>query len=172
MTPAWYARSNGHAQLADWLAAQKPGAERAPIPRSALNGGPRAKFIQLYQRYTSAPARGLSTEQIVQQLLKWDKAYGISVSDVQVDRLNVHFEKLPEDTRKLAKEIVKLCPDVLEQGFATLAEVLEHFSERAEPVPDDLAALCADLDPAARDFPLLALQRSLQLNRSIGLWWD
>lgn len=172
MTAAWYARSNGHQQLADWLAGLQPGAERAPIPRSALNGGPRAKFIELYQRYTSDPERGLSTEQIVQQLLKWDKAYGVSVCDVQVDRLTVQFEKLPEDTRKLAKDIIKLCPDVLEQGFASLGEALEHFAERGEPVPDDLATLCAGLDPAARDFPILALQRSLQLNRSIGLWWD
>ncbi|PTU73064.1 DUF4253 domain-containing protein [Pseudomonas mangrovi] len=172
MTAAWYARSNGHEQLADWLAGLQPGAERAPIPRSALAGGPRAKFIELYQRYTSAPERGLSTEQIVKQLLKWDKAYGVSVFDVQVDRLNVSFEKLPEDTRKLAKDIVTLCPDVLEQGFASLGEALEHFAERAEPIPDDLAALCAGLDPATPDFPILALQRSLQLNRSVALWWD
>lgn len=172
MTPAWHARSNGHEHLADWLAGLQPGAERAPIPRSALDGGPRAKFIELYQRYTSAPGRGLSTEQIVRQLLKWDKTYGVSVCEVQADRLTVRFERLPEDTRKLAKDIVKLCPDVLEQGFATLDEVLEHFAEREEPVPDDIAALCAGLDPTASDFPLLALQRSLQLNRSIGLWWD
>ena len=111
-------------------------------------------------------------EQIVKQLLKWDKAYGVSVFDVQVDRLNVSFEKLPEDTRKLAKDIATLCPDVVEQGFASLGEALEHFAERAEPIPDDLAALCAGLDPAARDFPILALQRSLQLNRSVALWWD
>lgn len=172
MTAAWYARSNGHEQLADWLARLRPGAERKPIPRSALGDGPRAKFIELYRCHTSAPNRELDTEQIVRRLLKWDKAHGVSVSEVQVDRLTLRFETLPEDTRKLAREIAQLCPDLIEQGFASLGEVLEHFADRQEPLPDDLRALCEGLDPGARDFPLQALQRSLRQTRSIGLWWD
>jgi len=172
MTPAWYARSNGHDRLADWLASLRRGAERQPIPRSALKDGPRAKFIELYRRYTSAPARGLDTEQIIRQLLKWDKAYDIQVSDVQPDRVSVHFQRLPQDTRKLAGEIASLCPEVLEQDFATLGEALEDFAERGEPLPEDLRRLCEGLDPTAADFARQALQRSLQLNARIDLWWD
>ncbi len=172
MTAAWYARSNGHDALADWLAGLRRGAERQPIPRSARSGGPRAKFIELYRCHTSAPDRGLDTAKIVDQLLKWDKAHGIQVSEVCPDRLCVHFAQLPDDTRKLAREIVRLCPDVIDQGFGCLGEVLEDFAERGSPLPDDLQALCEGLDPTKRDFGIQLLQRSLQLQRRVSLWWD
>lgn len=164
MTAAWYAREAGHHEVADWLAAQRPGAERRPIPKSALNGGAKAKFIDLYRQYTNGANHGLDTEAIVKRLQRWDKEHGIWVLDVAADRLTVQFERLPEDLGKLAKEIAKFCPDVVD-GFAALAE--PH-----EARPADLQALLQGLQPSVPQFGLKALQRSLQTHRAVQLWWD
>lgn len=167
MTAAWYAREAGHHAVADWLAAQQPGAERSPIPKSALNGGAKAKFLDLYRQFTNGVNHGLNTEAIVRRLQRWDKEYEIAVLDVANDRLTVQFARLPEDLGKLAKEIAKFCPDALD-GFAGMAEQ----AERLELLPADLQTLLRGLSPSDRQFGLKALQRWLQTHQAIQLWWD
>ncbi|MDH1264470.1 ankyrin repeat domain-containing protein [Pseudomonas sp. GD03944] len=162
-TAAWYARDAGHHEVADWLAAQHPGAERSPIPKAALNGGAKAKYLDLYRHYTQGANHGLNTEAIVKKLQRWDKDYGIHVLDVSTDRLTVQFERLPDDLGKLAKDIGKFCPDTLD-SFAAMAE-------QKTPAPDQ-QALLQGLDPADKHFAYKALQRWLQTHQAVGLWWD
>lgn len=171
MTPAWYARSNGHLALADWLASLGRGAERCAIPRAAINGGPRAKFIELYRQYTSAPQQGLDTRRLVDCLVRWDKAHGVQVSEVGADRLRLHFESLPEDLDKLVRDLDKLCPSLL-QGFADVREALEHFHETDTAPPIELSQLCEGLDPQAKTFAHQLLQRSLRREKTVSLYWD
>lgn len=162
-TAAWYARQAGHNEVADWLAAQHPGAERSPIPKAALNGGAKAKYLDLYRQYTHGANHGLTTEAIVKKLQRWDKDHGIHVLDVATDRLTVQFERLPDDLGKLAKDIAKFSPDTL-ASFAAMAE-------QKTPHPDQ-QALLQGLDPDDKHFALKALQRWLQTHKAVGLWWD
>lgn len=167
MTAAWYARQAGHHAAADWLAAQHPGAERKPIPKAALNGGAKAKYLDLYRHYTNGANYGLDTEAIVKRLQRWDKEHGIHLLDVATDRFTLQFERLPDDATKLAKEIAKFCPDAL-VGFAALAEQ----SEQLDALPPDTRELLQGLRPDDKHFALKALQRWLQTHKAVQLWWD
>ena len=167
MTAAWYARQAGQHEAADWLAAQHPDAERQPIPKAALNGGPKAKYLDLYRHRTNGANYELNTETIVKRLQRWDKEHGIHVLDVATDRFTVQFERLPEDTNKLVKEIAKFCPDAVD-GFAALAEQVEHL----DTLPPDMRELLQDLQPQDKHFGLMALQRWLQTHKAVHLWWD
>ena len=165
MTAAWYAREGGHHAAADWLAAQHPGAERKPIPKAALNGGTKAKYLDLYRHYTNGANYGLNTEAIVKRLQRWDKEYGIHLLDVATDRFTLQFERLPEDLGKLAREIAKFCPDAV-SGFAVLAEQIEN------ELPPDIQQLLQGLAANDKHFGLKALQRWLQTHQAVQLWWD
>lgn len=167
MTAAWYAREAGHHVVADWLAAQHPGAERKPIPRAALNGGTKAKYLDLYRHYTNGAHYGLDTEAIVKRLQRWDKEHGIHLIEVATDRFTLQFERLPEDPGKLAKEIAKFCPDAV-GGFAVLAEQIECLDE----LSPDMRELLLGLQPNDKHFGLKALQRWLQTHKAVQLWWD
>ena len=167
MTAAWYARQANHHEVADWLAALHPGAERSAIPKSALNDGPKAKFIDLYRQYTNGSNYDLSTEAIIRKLQRWDKEHGVAVLDVASDRLTVQFERLPEDLGKLAKDIAKFCPDALD-GFTALAEQ----SENLDDLPPDMQELLQGLATNDKQFGLKALQRWLQTHKAVQLWWD
>lgn len=167
MTAAWYARQAGHHAVADWLAAQHPGAERSPIPKSALNGGAKAKYLDLYRHYTNGANQGLDTGAIVKRLQRWDKEHGVHVLDVATDRFTLQFERLPEDTGKLAREIARFCPDAAD-GFAVLAEQVERPSD----LPEDMQALLQGLKPDDKRFGLKALQRWLETHKAVQLWWD
>lgn len=167
MTAAWYAREAGHHEIADWLAALHPGAERKRIPKAALNGGAKAKYLDLYRHYTNGMNYDLSTESIVKRLQRWDKEYGIHILDVASDRFTLQFERLPADLDKLAREIARFCPDVV-NGFAVLAEQSDTLAD----LPPDMQELLQGLATNDRHFALKALQRWLQQHQAVHLWWD
>ncbi|WP_187359963.1 ankyrin repeat domain-containing protein [Chitinolyticbacter meiyuanensis] len=172
MTAAWYARQSGKDEVANWLARQHPAAERCRIPQSALNNGPKAKYLELYRKYTNGHNYELSTDAIVRQLSTWDKHYGIYVHNVEADRITVQFATLPANLDKLVKEIDKFCPDVISQHFGILHEQASQFLAHDREVPNDLSELLYGLDPQHKRFGHQVLARWLHTHRAVELWWD
>ena len=64
------------------------------------------------------------TSDIQTQFEQWDDTFGIDISDVASNWIMVKFHSLPADLDELAKEIYTLCPNVIDQQFASAGLVV------------------------------------------------
>lgn len=167
-TAALFAHKEGHAEIAEWLGARQAQAEPETVPESARPGGPLEKFADLYRQGVNGINVDLETDDIVQKLAVWDEKHGVHVVDTAHDRLTLQFERLPEDLVAFANEIADFCPDIIEQGFGTMAEFLGD----GDSLPDDLRQLVDGLDPDDEAFGVQALARWLKQHQAVELWWD
>jgi ankyrin repeat protein len=172
-TAARIAREAGHDAIADWLVEQGAAEVGGGIPPAAREGGPKAKYAALYQCGVDGANFNLDTDAIVDRLMQWDDRFGIDVVDVRSDgRFTVQFHRLESDFDAFAREIYAFCPDIVDQGFAEMAEAAERFGASGRGVPDDMKRLIEGFDPDDEAFGLKVLGRWLRTHRAVGLWWD
>lgn len=162
------AREAGHDAVADWL--RERGGSAASREETPLDRDPR--FAALYAHHTNGIHCGLTTDGVVAVLKDWDARFGIEISDVSESRLTVAFRTLPEDLSGLAQEIHAFCPDVVEQGFGCMDEMVEMYEETGREVPPHLQPLIEGIDFTKEGFGLEILARDLKARRQIVLWWD
>jgi hypothetical protein len=130
------------------------------------------KFAELRNKNTNGANYDLDTDAVVDRLRKWDAAYGIDVKDVGFDRVVVTFKKLPADVGKLAAEVYDFCPDVVDQHFGCMAEMVDAMEEMDEDVPEHVRELVEGVDLTADDYGVELLKRSLEKTKMVALWWD
>ena len=123
-TAAFYAKRAGNKEVAAWLTERMNPEVREELLKAMEARDP--KYQSLYQMATAGD--GLSTDEIVTTLQKWDKRHGITITDVEPDRLVVKFSTLPDEFDKLFKEIVVICPDVAEDKKALKKEFAKHMT--------------------------------------------
>ncbi|MEM8873271.1 MAG: DUF4253 domain-containing protein [Planctomycetota bacterium] len=129
-------------------------------------------IAQLREAGTNGDNFDVSTDDIIARLRKWDELYGIRIDDVAFDRLTVHFEKLPEDTRVLADEIYGFCPDTVDQHFGCVVEMIDAAEDMGMDVPENITELIEGVDLDAPDYGVELLRKDLVNTKSVGLWWD
>jgi ankyrin repeat protein len=168
-TAAFMALDAGHEDIADWLQGQTSDPAKPPA-RAAGQADP--KFAPLYENRTSAVNFALTTDGIVEVLRSWDERFGIEISEVSDDRLLVVFDQLPEPLADLAREIYEFCPDVVEQGFGCMDEMVSMAEETGRELRPDLQALVDGIDFTDEGFGLEILQRDLKTTQRVALWWD
>lgn len=169
-TAEFLARDAGHGAVADWLQGQGASAPGIAIEGASADRDP--KFGEVYERRTNGINCGITTDDVVRMLADWDQRFGIELSDVAGDRLVVRFAKLPEDLAPFAREIYEFCPDVVDQGFGCMDDMVDMFEETGQDLPAELGALIENIDFEDPDFGLEILQRDLKTHRSLALWWD
>jgi hypothetical protein len=59
---------------------------------------------------------GITNEDIIAQLKKWEERYPFVIVGADFDWIEIEFLKQPKDIDLLAEEIYKFCPDVVDQG--------------------------------------------------------
>lgn len=169
MTLIVLAKENGHQDLAKWLERLFPdmeGASRAK--KHKIN----PKLRPLVKAGTNGCNSGLDNEAIIQQLDRWDQLYGIEVSDAGSDKVTVRFLSLPEPLDQLAREIYDFCPDVIDQGFGCIDDLVAMQARDGQEIAPEWARLIHGVDLQHPDAGLILLQRSLSDTRSVALWWD
>ncbi len=114
----------------------------------------------------------ITNDDIIRQLTAWHDAYGIEISDVGHDRVNVTFQSLPDDLDALAAEIYEFCPDVVDQHFGCMDDMIDQMAEIGQDVSDELAELVDGVDFQDEDFGLTLLKKSLRMTQQVPLWWD
>jgi hypothetical protein len=135
-------------------------------------GPPSPKFAELYEKHTDGINCGLTTDGLVAVLSEWDERLGIELSDVGHDRVAVSFASLPHDLAAFAREIYALCPDIVDQGFGCMGDMVEMVEETGRSLPENVRALIDGIDFADESFGLEILQRDLAARRAVALWWD
>jgi hypothetical protein len=114
----------------------------------------------------------LSTEDLIEQFKDWDAKYGIELSDIEFDSVIVTFNNLPEDLTDLAVEIYEFCPDTIDQHFGCMAEAIAITEGFGKDLSEDIQALIKGIDLSDEDYGFELLKRSLEINKTVPLWWD
>lgn len=130
----------------------------------------KAKFEQIRQLQTNGINYDLDTEDIVEKLEQWDTLYGIELSNIEQDSVTVKFDSLPDDFGELAGEIYEFCPDVIDQHFGCMDEMVEMMG--SEGLSPALAELVEGVNFGDENFGEILLQKSLQSTQTVVLWWD
>jgi hypothetical protein len=122
--------------------------------------------IKQYQ--TNGINYDVTTEDIIKKLQDWDKLFGIQISDISYDQVTVFFQKLPDNLAEMAMEIYEFCPDVIDQGFGCMDDMLTMIPE----IDEQTKALLEGVDMDNPDFGLKILENALKIEQKVTLWWD
>ncbi len=169
-TAEFIAREEGHDEVADWLRQSVPPEELKQREEKIKARNP--KFLQIYEYRTNGINCDVTTADIEKQLTGWDKLYGVSISEVREDRLTIHFENMPNDVSSLAKELYEFCPDIIDQGFGVMDEMVEMAESGAFELDAEVKKMIAGIDFDDENFGLVLLERHLKEHSFIELWWD
>ncbi|PZO42346.1 MAG: hypothetical protein DCF19_07055 [Pseudanabaena frigida] len=130
------------------------------------------KYQSLKDVGTNGANYDLETEDIIEHLILWDAKYGIELSDVSFDAVNITFIDLPEDLTELALDIYEFCPDIIDQHFGCMAEAIEMMEGAEQDIFADVRELIKGVDLTDENYGFELLKRSLALNKIVPLWWD
>ena len=128
-----------------------------------------SQFDILHETKTNGDNYDQSNADVIARLKKWDGLYGLTIHGAEIDAVEFSLDKLPEDMKAFANEIYGFCPDTVEQGFGAMLEYADEIDLSADP---DMAALLDGIDLGGDDAGIRIMQRSIELNRRIRLWWD
>ena len=121
-TPAFIAGQAGHTEIADWLASRMSTA--ALEAQQQLVDARNPKFRLLYEQATAS--EGLSTDDIVATLGRWDAQFGVSVREASTSSATITLASIPADVEQLLREFESLCPDAAEDMRAVRRALLER----------------------------------------------
>lgn len=106
-TAAFHARRAGHAEIADWLAERMAPAEVAREKAAKANRD--SKFRLLYEKATGGD--GVTTEEVVAFLQRWDSRYSFEVTAAEPDGFTVGLASNAELTDEFLNEFAALAPE-------------------------------------------------------------
>lgn len=112
------------------------------------------------------------TNDVMDQLKKWDSTHGIEVSGVNRDCFNVKFISLPDDLTGLTQEVYELCPNVIYQGFGCMDDMIEIMTQSEREIEPEIADLIKEIDVDNEEFNKKIIQKYLKLKKVLYLWWD
>lgn len=76
---------------------------------------------------TQGPSYDVTNEMVINKIKKWDKQVGLQLIVVQEDRIEAQIDKLPKDLEIFTNEIYELCPDVIDQGYGGMDEMIDDY---------------------------------------------
>ena len=107
-TASHYAAANGHAGVAAWLVERMD--EQVLQRQAAIKESRKGPFSKLYDQGTGGD--GVSTDDIVAALTRWDEKHGLTLEDATDCDLTITFATLPPKDDALYREILSICPDL------------------------------------------------------------
>ena len=114
----------------------------------------------------------VTTSDIVEKLKLWDSISGIDIVDVTNDCVLFVFKSLPEDLDSLSQEIYEFCPDLIDQNYGCMDQMIEMMEESGQELPQDILDLVDGVDFSENDFGMKLLKKSLIRTKQVLLWWD
>ena len=130
------------------------------------------KFDALQDAQTNGANYDVMTEDIIAKLEEWDAQFGVEISNVTHSTVNVKFAKVPDDVVKMANDIYELCPDIIEQHYGCMDDMLEAMEEFGQDIDPKLKALVDGIDFSDDDFGMQILQKAIREEHVLPFWWD
>lgn len=131
-----------------------------------------SKLDAIKENGTSGPNYDVSTEDVIKKLKQWDSQFGIEISEVSHDHVLVEFNSIPDNLKSFAKEVYDFCPDVIDQHFGCMDEMVEMMEETGQEIAPEIADLIEGVDLEDEGFGEVLLQKSIKATQSVSLWWD
>ncbi|TRZ45122.1 DUF4253 domain-containing protein [Robertkochia solimangrovi] len=76
---------------------------------------------------TQGPNYDVTNEQVITKVKKWDEKVGLKIIVADEARVEAFISKLPDDLLNFTQEIYELCPDVIEQGYSDMDEMINDY---------------------------------------------
>jgi len=89
----------------------------------------RDQFDILRAAATDGANYSIQTEDIVKELQAWDREFGIDIWMAETDTVQMTLKRLPKDVKAFAKHLYKFCPDVVDQGVGSVAELARTIAK-------------------------------------------
>lgn len=81
------------------------------------------QFDALRFEGTSGVNYDIYVEDIIKELNDWDKKYKLKIIGVGFDFVEADIKQMPENLEAYAQELYEFCPDIVEQGTGSVAEL-------------------------------------------------
>ncbi|WP_049722829.1 DUF4253 domain-containing protein [Gilvimarinus polysaccharolyticus] len=130
------------------------------------------KFDIIKEKETNGANYDLSPDDIIDRLTAWDSMYGVSIDNIDHNRCEVTFDSLPDDLEAFASEIYSFCPDIVDQGYGCIDEMIEMMEESGQPIPEKIMDQIEGVDLSEEDYGLKVLQNVIRKEKRLGFWWD
>ena len=66
---------------------------------------------------------------IVAQMKEWHKKVDFTIDVVDVSRIHAYMDKTPKNIKQFTKEVYKFCPDVIDQGYSSMDEMILDYKQ-------------------------------------------
>jgi hypothetical protein len=73
--------------------------------------------------HTDGDQYDISNEDVIERLKEWEKTSPLDIIGAGNDWVEVEFRKLPKDLKAFVEEVYDFCPDAVDQGPGTTAEL-------------------------------------------------
>jgi len=85
---------------------------------------------------------------------------------INYDQVTVSFQTLPDNLQEIAIELYEFCPDIIDQGFGCMDDMLTMMSESGQEIEDQTKALLEGVDFDNPDFGLKILLNALKIEQN------
>jgi hypothetical protein len=124
--------------------------------------------IDKIRKVGTAGNYGITTDDIVERLTKWQSLCSFTVTHAETDTVDITFNTLPKDMDAFVRDLYDFCPDLVDQGTGCTEELVEMYEE----LSPQLKKLIEGIDFEDENYGLEILKREIQQNKSVSLWWD
>lgn len=69
----------------------------------------------------------VTNDMVIEKIKQWDDLVGLRIIVAQSDRVEASIEKLPEDVEGFTQQVYELCPDVIDQGYGDMEEMIKDY---------------------------------------------
>ncbi|MDR9402880.1 MAG: DUF4253 domain-containing protein [Halothece sp. Uz-M2-17] len=131
-----------------------------------------AALLKIREAQTDGINYDLTTEDIIKKLEEWNQQCHFSIARVSKDTIDLRFQSLPNDLDAFCQDIYEFCPDVIDQGYDCIPEMIEMAENRGQEVNAEIQDLIADVDLNAEEIGFILLKKDLPKRMQLTLWWD
>lgn len=69
---------------------------------------------------TDAVNHGMTTDQIIDQLRRWDAQFGVDIWQAETDTIQLKLTSIPADLPAFSLRLYEFCPDIVDQGVGDI----------------------------------------------------
>ena len=66
---------------------------------------------------------------VVKKLKEWNDQVNFKFVVIDVSRIHAYMKRLPNDINKFSLEVYEFCPDVIDQGYSSMEEMISDYKE-------------------------------------------
>jgi hypothetical protein len=108
------------------------GDEKYPDGQEIVVASGNSQFAILRVAQSDAVNYDLDTEDLIDKLTEYDRAFGIEIFHAETDTIEFRLMKLPGDVLVFCKDLYEFCPDIVEQGVGTVEALETEFRTTRE----------------------------------------